>query len=68
MKNNEKNTGQRNLNRDIHKQAVNERFPESSMTKDQRKDAEKVKGSRELGNDEPGSDLMNTPDEEFGSA
>jgi hypothetical protein len=30
------------LNRDIHRQAVNERFPESNMTKDSRKDAEKV--------------------------
>jgi len=33
----------RDLNKDIHRTAINERFPESNMTKDSREDAEKMK-------------------------
>lgn len=35
------------LNRDINKSAQGERFPESNMTKDSRKDAEEVAKNRE---------------------
>ena len=54
MKSDRNNDEQRKLNRDIHRNAVNERFPESSMSKDQRKDAEKLKQSQPASGDEPG--------------
>lgn len=48
------------LNRDIHKSLQSERFPDSSMTKDQRKDTEKVKEKDDSNIEELAADVEGT--------